>query len=174
MITVSRSLILGTALLGLCFSAAAQTATGILEGTVKDTSGSAVPEANVTIDNQLTGVRQATVTNTEGVFVQPFLLPGEYRVTVEKAGFQKFVSSGIRVSVQQTVSIDVGLKVGDISTSVEVKETGVELATSSSTMSTVIPSKSILDLPLSLSGRNPFGLATLTPGVLASSGTSIP
>lgn len=172
--SVYVSLITGTVLLGLCYSAAAQTATGILEGRVTDASGSAVPDANVTIENQLTGVHQSPVTNAEGIFVQPFLLPGEYRVTVEKPGFQKFVSTGVRISVQQTVSLDVTLKIGDIATSVEVKETGVELSTSTSTMSTVIPSKSILDLPLSLSGRNPFGLATLTPGVMASSGTSIP
>src|SRR5208337_3714472 len=91
--SVYVSLITGTVLLGLCYSAAAQTATGILEGRVTDASGSAVPDANVTIENQLTGVHQSPVTNAEGIFVQPFLLPGEYRVTVEKPGFQKFVST---------------------------------------------------------------------------------
>lgn len=169
-----RELCVAAALLGFCVSANAQTATGILQGRVTDVSASAVPEAKVTIENRLTGVHQTSLTNAEGIFVQPFLLPGDYRVTVERAGFDKYVSSDIRISVQQTVSLDIALKVGDIATAVEVQATGVELSTSSATVSTVIPSKAILDLPLSLSGRNPFGLATLTPGVIASSGTSIP
>jgi hypothetical protein len=171
-----RGLFFAAAFVALCVSAFAQTATGILQGRVADASASAVPEAKVTIENQLTGVRQTILTNAEGIFVQPFLLPGGYKVTVEKAGFEKYVTSDIRISVQQTVSLDVSLKVGDIATAVEVQATGVELATSSATVSTVIPSKSILDLPLSLSGRNPFGLATLTPGVIATSngGSVIP
>src|SRR5215472_13355848 len=111
-----RGFFFAAAFVALCVSASAQTATGILQGRVADASASAVPEAKVTIENQLTGVRQTILTNAEGIFVQPFLLPGDYRVTVEKSGFEKYVTSDIRISVQQTVSLDVSLKVGDIAT----------------------------------------------------------
>ena len=80
----------------------------------------AVPDAKVTIENETTGVKQVLVTNTEGTFFRSFLLPGDYRITVEKAGFQQKVTSGIRVDVQQTVSLDVALRVGEITNTVEV------------------------------------------------------
>lgn len=69
--------------------AGAQTATGILQGRVVDATGAVVPEAKVSIENEMTGVQQSLLTNTEGNFYQSFLLPGNYRVTVEKVGFQK-------------------------------------------------------------------------------------
>ena len=65
-----RGLILGTALIGMCVSAAAQTATGILEGRVTDVSDSAVPDAKITIENQLTGVQQSSVTSSDGIFAK--------------------------------------------------------------------------------------------------------
>src|SRR6516162_6635493 len=101
-----------------CFHAEAQTATGILQGVVTDSSGAAVPEAKVTVENQRTGVPLSLLTTAEGRFVQPFLIPSEYRLTVEKAGFQKYVTSDVRVDVQQTMALDIALKVGDITSAV--------------------------------------------------------
>src|SRR6266576_3941308 len=98
-----KSLISGVAVAVIvCSSAVAQTATGILEGRVTDAASAAVPEAKVTIENQRTTVKQILTTNTEGRFVQPFLIPSEYRVTVEKSGFQKHVINDVRVNVQET------------------------------------------------------------------------
>jgi hypothetical protein len=160
------------AAMAFCICAGAQTATGILQGRVVDATGSAVPAAKVTIENEKTGVVQTVATNTDGIFFQSFLLPGTYRITVEKAGFRKDVTSGTRVDVQQTVSLDIALKVGDITNTVEVMASAVQLSTATSSVSTVIGSKMILDLPLN--GRNPFSLAILTPGVIPTSGTSLP
>src|SRR3954465_828377 len=97
-----RSIALAAALTLCCLSASAQTATGVLQGNVTDPSGAAIPDAKVTVENQRTGVKQSLVTNAEGRYVQPFLVPSEYRLTVEKPGFQKFVTSDIHVDVQQT------------------------------------------------------------------------
>src|SRR5438270_3959049 len=151
-------------------SLAGQTATGIVQGRVTDPTGAAVPGAKVTVENQQTGVHQGLVTNTDGFFHQPFLIPGEYRVSVEKAGFQKYVTNNIRVDVDQTVDLAVPLRVGEVSNVVEVSASVAQLATSSSTVSTVINSKAILDLPLN--GRNPLSLAILTPGVIGSPGAT--
>ena len=156
----------------LCGAAGAQTATGILQGRVVDATASAVPEAKVTIENETTGVALSLVTNGEGNFFRSFLLPGNYRVTVEKQGFQQNVTNSVRVDVQQTVSLDIALKVGDVANTVEVQASSVQLATATSSVSTVIGSKMIMDLPLN--GRNPFSLAVLTPGVIPTSGTSLP
>ena len=129
-----------------------------------------MPGAKIAVENQQTGVRQALVTNADGFFYQSFLIPGEYRVTVEKTGFQKFVTNNVRVDVDQTVDLAVPLRVGEVNNVVEVSASVAQLATSSSTVSTVINSKAILDLPLN--GRNPLSLATLTPGVIGSPGAT--
>ena len=125
---MSRYLILSIAVLVFCFSAAGQTATGIIQGRVSDATGSAVPDARVTVENPRTGVRQSLVTNSEGTFVQPYLIPGAYRVTVEKPGFEKYVTTGVPVNVQQTVALELTLKVGEVTTSVEVIASTVQLA----------------------------------------------
>ncbi len=169
---MSQFLTILAIVIGLAASVSAQTATGILQGRVSDATGAAVPEAMVTVQNERTGVAQKLSTNNEGTFFQSFLLPGVYRLTVEKSGFQKYTSSGIRVNVQQTVALEVPLKLGDVSTTVEVTASTVQLSSATSTVSTVIPGKAILDLPLN--GRNPFSLATLTPGVVASGGGATP
>src|SRR5437899_3091530 len=109
-----------------CISAGAQTATGILQGRVVDATGAAVPEAKVSIENERTGVVQVIATNSEGIFFQSFL--GNYRVTVEKAGFQKDVTSGTRVDVQQTVALDITLKVGDVTNTIEIQASAVQLS----------------------------------------------
>jgi hypothetical protein len=155
-----------------CFTAAGQTATGVIQGRVTDATAAPVPTAKVTVENQQTGVRQSLLSNSEGAFYQSFLIPGDYRVTVEHTGFQKYITSNIRVDVQQTVDLTIPLKVGEISSTVEVSASVAQLSTSSSTVSTVINSKAIMDLPLN--GRNPLSLAILTPGVIASGGGAIP
>jgi Carboxypeptidase regulatory-like domain len=156
----------------LCQWSGAQTATGILQGRVVDATGSAVPDAKVTIENETTGVALPLTTNAEGHFFRSFLLPGNYKVTVEKAGFQQKVTSGIRVDVQQTVAVEIALKVGEITSTVEIQADAVQLSTATSSVSTVIGNKMIQELPLN--GRNPFSLAILTPGVIPTSGTSLP
>ncbi|MEO7142141.1 MAG: TonB-dependent receptor [Bryobacteraceae bacterium] len=149
---------------------AAQNANGILDGRITDLSGAAVPGAKVAVENQGTGTTQQFTSNSEGRFYDGQVLIGVYRVTVERTGFQKYQQSNIRVDVAQTVSLDISLKLGDVSTLVEVNAQAAQLTTESSSVSTVIGSKAILDLPSS--SRNPFALATLAPGVVPGGGTT--
>jgi Carboxypeptidase regulatory-like domain len=148
----------------------AQTSTGTLQGLVTDSSGAAIPDAKVNVANESTGVSHDLTTSPEGRYILPLLLPGEYRVTVEKAGFKRFVRSGIRLNVQQNRSIDVELTVGEVATTVDVVGAPPPVETNSSTLATVIESKRISELPLN--GRNPFALATLTPGVIPGGGST--
>ncbi len=157
----------GLALLFACASFA-QTATGIIQGHVTDSTGAAVPAARVSIENPSTNVRQTTSTNESGVFTQLYLLPGAYKVTVEKTGFEKSIASDVRVNVQQTVSLEMSLKVGEVNTTVEVTGSVAQVNTTNSTVSTVIDNKKILDLPLN--GRNVMALANLVPGVIPGGG----
>ncbi len=143
--------------------AAAQTATGVLLGRVIDASSSAVPQAKITIKNEATNVTQTVMSNAEGNFQQSYLLPGNYQVTAEKPGFAKWETAHIRVDVDQSVNLDVQLKVGEVSSTIEVSAQGTLLSTSSATVNTVIDSKAVLDLPMN--GRNPISFVGLTPGV---------
>ena len=70
-----KSLILVTAMLLCRFTADAQSATGVLQGSVVDATGASVPGAKVTVENQRTSVKQTQLTNNEGRYVQPFLPP---------------------------------------------------------------------------------------------------
>src|SRR5947207_3775146 len=158
--TIATILIVSSTALG-------QTATGILQGRVTDDSGSAVPDAKVTIENERTAVRQITMSNSLGNFVQPYLQPSTYKVTVEKVGFQKYSTNAVTVEVQKSTELDVILKIGEVSTTVEVSATATQLATTTSTVSTTVDNKKVLDLPLN--GRNPLALANLVPGVIQGS-----
>src|SRR3954454_11223078 len=165
-----RFLILTITAVLCAFTAMAQTATGVLQGVVTDASGAAIPDAKVTVENQRTNVKLTTVTNNDGRYVSPFLAPSEYRLTIEKTGFQKNVVSDITVNVQQTVGLDVQLKVGEVTNTVEVAASAVQLSTETSSVSTVIDNKRILDTPPN--GRNPFSLAQLSPGVSPGGGAT--
>lgn len=167
---MSKLLTVFTVTILCCGIALGQTATGTLQGRVSDASGAAVPEAKVVIENQRTGVKFTLSTNSAGGFVQPFLIPSEYRLTVEKTGFQRYLTSDIKVDVQQNIALDINLKLGEVSTTVEVSANAAQLATSTSSLSTVIENKRILDLPLN--GRGAFGLASLTPGVIPGGGST--
>ena len=148
----------------------AQSATGTIQGHVKDNSGGAIPDATVKSENQKTGVLSTTVTNGQGSFLLPYLIPGEYKLTVEKTGFDKNVTADIRLSVQQTIELELIMKVGEITTTVEVNANSAQLNTSTSAVSTVITNKAMIDLPLN--GRNPYSLATLVPGVFPGGGST--
>jgi hypothetical protein len=151
-------------------SAFAQTTTGTIQGRVTDASGSVVPQAKIVIQNDATGIQQVTQSGSEGNFVLPYVPPGVYTVTAEKEGFDRSVTTVVRLNVQQTVALDITMKIGNVATTVEVTASAVQLSTSTSSVATVIQGKAILDLPLN--GRNPFALANLTPGVIPASNNS--
>ena len=75
--------------------ALAQNATGTLVGHVTDASGAVIPNANVTVTNVDTGEAKILTTNEAGDYTAPLLKPGNYRVTVSAAAFNKETTSGI-------------------------------------------------------------------------------
>ena len=161
------------AALSLATYAMAQNATGTLTGHVTDASNASVPGVTVTVENKATNVRFTTVTNNEGRFYQRYLQPGTYTVTVEKPGFQRFVQNDVLLDVEQTISLDIPLLVGDVATTVQVEAAAAQLATESSTVATTIGNKAVLDLPLG-GNRSPMALVTLVPGVIPSTGSNSP
>src|SRR5438067_5318785 len=151
--------------LALCLSArvvSAQTF-GQITGEVKDPSGAIVPGASVTATNSATNALRSTVTNESGIYSFPALVPGIYSLKVELPGFQPVVRSNIELQVQQTARVDFTLSVGQTAQTVEVSDFAQLLTTESATVGTVIPEKTIVDLPLN--GRNFLQLVSLSPNV---------
>ena len=149
----------------ILFPAAAlcQDATGRVLGTVIDASGAAVPDAAVTVTNAATQVTRVTRTNTEG-FYQVLQVPiGAYGVTAEKAGFAKSTTAAEKLSINQSLRIDVRLEVGSTSQTVQVEGTASGVETVNSGLGGAITSRPIVDLPLN--GRNVLDLMGLQAGV---------
>ncbi|MEO8131379.1 MAG: carboxypeptidase-like regulatory domain-containing protein, partial [Bryobacteraceae bacterium] len=129
-----------------------------------DPSGSAIVGANAVATNTATGVHTAAPTNATGDFLLPFLIPGPYSLSVDAPGFKKSLRSQIQVRVDERITIDVSLELGQASESVQVTADTPLLDTSTTSMGQVLSSKAVLDLPL-LTG-NVIPMAALSPGVL--------
>jgi outer membrane receptor protein involved in Fe transport len=140
----------------------AQTSSGVT-GVVTDSSNAVVPEARVLVVNIDTGAERSTQTNEAGYFNQPFLTPGNYRITVEKEGFKPTVRTNVRLEVNQMARLDFSLELGAVTELIEVTGSAPLLESSSSSIGQVIENKLINDLPLN--GRNFVQLAILGPGV---------
>src|SRR6516225_3162398 len=107
-------------LLALSGSALAQADRGAIVGTVRDQSGSVVPNASVTVTNKATNVSLTTATNSAGEYQALALLPGDYEVRVTAPGFQTAIQSDISIHVQSRVEVDITLKVGSTQQQVTV------------------------------------------------------
>src|ERR1051325_10886540 len=92
----------------------AQGTTSRITGVVTDASGAPVAGATVTLTQEGTGTTQKAQTGDSGTYTFDLIQPGSYGISVEKAGFKKFVSSGNAALVNQPATVNVALQVGDI------------------------------------------------------------
>ncbi|MFN7939285.1 MAG: TonB-dependent receptor [Bryobacteraceae bacterium] len=145
--------------------------TASIVGTVTDSSGGAVPGARVAAVNTETGLRVQRESAADGSY-RILLLPfGDYRLEVEKEGFQRYARSGVRLAVGDTATLDVSLAVGSLSESVTVTDAAPLLETQTGTVRGVVDQQRIVNLPLN--GRRVTQLMTIQAGVIQrSSGTS--
>ena len=136
-----------------------------LAGLVTDENGGPVPGANVSIKNVGTGTARDVTTNADGFYSTPNLIPGSYEVRVSAKGFQTLVEKQITLNVGAQQSLNLSLKVGQLTQSIEVNAALPDVQTSSSTISDTVDSKTVRQLPLN--GRDWTSLATLEPGVVS-------
>ena len=125
----------------------AQSYTGTLVGTVKDTSGAVIPHAAVTITNQQTDRRESVTTNLEGRYTSLPLPPGSYRVEAGLQGFRRAARADVVLQVNAALVIDFSLEVGDLTDEVEVRANATLLETTSGTVGKVVDNRRILELP---------------------------
>jgi hypothetical protein len=144
--------------------AAAQTTGGAFAGRVHDQSGGALPYAQIAITNVATGVETSVVTNDQGVYAVPNLLPGLYNVAASFDGFNTEVRKGITLMVGGDVVVDFVMKVGDINESILVAGQASTVNVTSATLQHNVSGTTIRELPLN--GRDWTQLAILQPGVV--------
>ena len=105
----------------------AQTPTATLTGLIQDESGALVPEANLTLTNTGTSISRTTRSGNDGYYTFSLLLPGTYQLAVEHAGFETLVRKDIRLSVQETVRLNLNLQVGATAQEVTVTASALTL-----------------------------------------------
>lgn len=149
-----------------CF---AQNTNGRVIGTVTDTQGAAVVGARVVITNTGTNTRWNTVTDGAGSYQVLDLPIGMYSVAVEATGFNKVVNEAQELSINQSLRIDVHLKVGAITETVQVQSEAAQVETVNPTVGGTVSGAPIQALPLN--GREVLDLAFTQPGVLPAPST---
>jgi Carboxypeptidase regulatory-like domain/TonB dependent receptor len=158
--------------LSLVSSASAQSTTGSLRGQVLDSSQAAVPQADIAVTNQQTGVVVNATTTSAGTYNISSIIPGIYTVTVQAKGFKSTTKRDIAVVANQENVADINLEVGSVAETVEVVAGSVEIQTTSSTLNNTYDSKDVVDLPQAPGVLNgsPINLALLAPNVIAQPG----
>lgn len=146
-----------------CTGLLAQVDTGSVQGTIRDQSGGVIPGAKVTLTNEGTSFTISTLTGTDGSYIFTPVKIGTYTVAAEFQGFQKATHPKVTVDVQQQVAIDLTLRPGAVTETVEVTAAVPLLQTQNASVGQVVGTKPINDLPLN--GRNFIFLAQLTAGV---------
>ena len=141
----------------------AQVEKGVITGTVKESTGSVVDGAQVTLQNEATGRPTVTSTNREGIYVSPPLSPGDYDVRITASGFAGSVQH-VRLAVGQRLSVDAILSIGPSSESVEVQSSTIQFDTDTATVSNLRSEEAVHNLPLN--GRNFAELLGLGAGVV--------
>jgi Carboxypeptidase regulatory-like domain/TonB dependent receptor len=150
---------------------AAQTGTGRVIGTITDESGGAIAGAKVAVTNSLTNVQWETNSASDGSFQVLDLPIGSYTVTAEHEGFRKAVTAPQQLEINQSLRMDVRLKIGSVAEVVNVEGIAAQVETVSPTVGGTVTGAPIQGLPLN--GRNVLDLAFTQPGVVPSSGSPV-
>ncbi|MHB8639153.1 MAG: TonB-dependent receptor [Candidatus Acidiferrales bacterium] len=151
----------------------AQSATsGMISGAVVDASNAIIPGATVTLKQNATNTTQSTVTDSAGRYLFPAVAPGDYTLTVTKAGFQTSAVNQVHVEIARSATYNFTLKVGQVSQTVEVTSTpGAQVETSNASIGTTIGGDELLRLPTAQ--RNVTALLSLQPAVTPMVGNDV-
>jgi hypothetical protein len=142
---------------------AGQDPRGSIVGRITDTSGAVIPNAPVDVLNKAMGARTSLTTNEAGFYQATYLLPGAYQITVELAGFKKFLRDGIEVRVNDRIEVNISLEVGAAEQSITVTEETPLLNTATASIGQVVDGRRISDMPVP--HGNPYFLIGLAAGV---------
>jgi hypothetical protein len=162
---LGRLVVLVLVAAGATRPAAAQVLYGSLAGNVTDSTGGAVVGATVRALNVGTNVARAATTDTRGAYLFSDLLPGDYDVTIEAAGFSTRTQKGVRLDSNSVRRVDAQLEVSGVSETIEITAAPAPLQTDRADVHVTQSAREVNDLPLSGSlGRNYQSLMQVVPG----------
>jgi hypothetical protein len=150
-------------MLGGMSPAARAQGNGSISGTVMDTTGAVIPDAEVTATQTGTGIEFKTTTSGAGTYVFPTLAPSVYNLSVSHAGFQAYRESGLQVRADNALTANVALKAGSTAETVTVTAETAQVDTTTGTLQQVIGTSQVNDLPLN--GRNAAQLTEEVAGI---------
>jgi len=158
LLVVSLVLLVGS------WPAASQSERGRIFGTVTDPAGAVIPNAKVVVTNTATRISRETATDTEGSYLVLELPIGPYQLTAEAAGFAKALTEEYRLQINQSLRVNLQLKVGAVTETVQVEAVASSVETVVPTLGQSVTARPLVNMPLN--GRNMFNLALLQPGVI--------
>jgi hypothetical protein len=156
-----------TLLLLLSGRAVAQEFRGTISGTVADSTGAVIKDAQVIITETSTNTVNRTRTDSAGQYVVPFLQPGTYQIVVEMASFKKDMRNGVTLQANEHPLIDITLQAGNAQETISVTEDAPLIDTANASVGQVITTKEVEDYPVN--GRTPITLVELAVGVVPTS-----
>jgi hypothetical protein len=154
-------------------NADAQALYGSITGTVTDASGAVVPGALVKAVQTETGASRQAETNDAGAYDIPTLLQGTYNVMIARAGFENAAVQSVAVNIASTVRVNVVLKIGAATETIQVSGQTAALQTDSAEVRAEITNKELQELPVPVN-RNYQNLLVMVPGVSPPSSSSSP
>src|SRR5215470_15219618 len=169
-----RFILLGVFCLVYTGVSRAQSDRGTIAGTVLDSSGGVVVNAQVVAKGNDTSAEYTAVTGPTGGYRLPEVKIGVYSVTVTAAGFKAETKTGVQVQVNTVATLDYSLTAGDVKETVTVLADAPELQSESSDIGTVVGRKQIEDLPLALAATGQSHLRSVESFVFLAPGTAGP
>lgn len=141
----------------------AQSSTGEIGGTVRDTTGGVLPGVSLTITHQTTGQERHVISDSGGGYVVPVLPVGEYAITAELPNFRRQVRRGLVLPVGRQINVDFVMEVGEINQAVTIEDSPPLLQAANAEVSEVVDNARITELPLN--GRQFVDLTLLSDNV---------
>lgn len=135
----------------------------VVSGHVTDSSGAAVSKAAIAIQNGATGVVTNALSNADGYYQMPPLVPGSYVLRVKSPSFADAMVTEIRLEAGGSRTIDVALQPSETAQSVTVEASAPELVVDKPDRGNVIESKFVQNIPLNI--RNPLQMVNFAQGV---------
>jgi outer membrane receptor protein involved in Fe transport len=149
----------------------AQSTGGRVLGRVADPTGAVLANVKVSLKNEATGVVADTTTNESGDYVFPQVPVGQYRMEFDLTGFKKNVQRGVNVDLNQVVTVNSVLQIGQAQETVDVSSEAPIVDTTSTQLGAVMDSKQVSQLPLN--SRDTYQLLQLQPGVQGVGGSDL-
>ncbi len=128
------------------------TGSATLVGTVSDPTGAVMSSAKVSVLNTGTKFVSESTTNSDGAYYVPYLIPGNYRVTVEAPGFKTYVHDNLELRINESPRVNVQMEVGGVSETINVKGTTPLLETETAASGQIMDGETVVKLPVMQKG----------------------